>query len=248
MKIKLFLVFLAFIFAACAPANKQNEDKKTAASFDIFAVVMLYPNIPQSSGLTVYAGFAQLSYIPPGSGSNSDFDKAVIKVNTGSPFANSPPSINYSYFNLTDFVQLQDGNTINISLQHSLTGNLSGNLTVPPSLTDFTVTPSLPIQGSANSNSAYALSWTPVGADCYQVELDCYDSSNTFKTSFTYYTAGNSYTFTSELKDSNNQFYPYIRFYVSSVNWLKFSNETPIPYKYFSVQSQYYNKTHTNRP
>ena len=204
------LVGLALL-SGCSPTDSGNAvaDYPTP---NAQIIVSGYAQVqsPMQSGKTAYSITCAIQNQDQ-SKSNSEFNSATATVN-GIALGRYSDGV---FVNVGE-MQFSQGDSLEFIVKHPKIGTIKQVLSVPPSISDYTVSPGMPAQNFTNNLSTFFLSWTPVDANLYYVATDCYNAREVFMTEYGFSTSAD--TITVVVQDSTNHPYPFLQFRLMSFN------------------------------
>jgi len=210
-KAVLCLLLGLLMLSACSPTDSGNgiADHPTP---NPKIIVSGYAQVqsPVQSGKAAYSITCYLQNQEQ-SKSNSEFNSATVSVN-GIALGRSSDGV----FVNVGAMQFSEGDSLEFVVKHTQIGTIKQVLTVPASVSDYKISPGIPIQNFANGISQFVLSWKPVDANLYYVLTDCYDAREVFLAQYDFSTTADTIAFT--VQDSLNNPYPFLQFYLISFN------------------------------
>jgi len=241
MKKAVWYVFaLIPFFFGCSPTKIESEIPSNPIPNSQIGI-MGYAQVhsPAQSGKATYNVQCMIMYADSGK-SNSDFNSAVVTVN-GVRLART---YNGTFQNVNDTMRFSEGDSLQFVIKDQKVGTVKETVYVPPSVINYSISPSLPVQTFQNSNTSFFLSWTPVNASFCSVEAVGYNIWETIPLAqFGHSTLLD--TMTVVLQDSIGNACPYLAFLVQSYNGLALGGFAPG--SGFEVSGSYY-KVYSNMP
>ncbi len=220
-KVFTLTVFLTglFFLSGCAQASGGGGGTKVAVDKSLIAIYCtMEPLDFNTSGPAVYQAYCQIS-APAG----SVFNNATVCINSSvlskSTFANN-------YYKSENTGSFSAGDTVVLTITDSELGLIQLTSIIPASLTDVTITPAMPADGTANTQLSYELSWTAVPSITGYSYMSYHYSNTTNEIDMGYGGSGDSITTTSQTlytreynpSDSSYTAYPWIGLSLNTEN------------------------------
>jgi len=171
MRNKISLIILLnflVLFNSCSNSNTDSDNLLKTSGIKIYATI--FPNMRNHVGPTLYGVNVSISDL-----NNSDYSKVIVKINDITIPYNT--SINIFSSNLTS---MNSGDLIELSISDPTIGNYLYSASIPNAVTEFSLTPGLPVMGTANEATTYTMTWPAIaGSHYYLSTIYGYSSSNT---------------------------------------------------------------------